>query len=182
MKLIQIITLVTMFAFVSIAAGCGKKDGDGKKKGTSAQKVKPGDKKPTEPPKTPVADSAADVEAGLVVTEKFADVVAANKDDCAKLGAEITKFYEANKDAVEKGKKFATAMTPEAAAEYDTKYAARIAVFAPKMASAAKCMADPSVVEAMKLMTPEARPKVDPTKAEPVKADPAKAEPAKKAP
>ena len=174
MKLIKILTLVTMFALASLAAGCGKKDKD-KKKDPTAQKVKPGDvKKPAEPVKPPVADPTADEEAGLKVTEQLADVLDANKGDCAKLATELTKFYEANKDAVEKGKKFASSLTPESAAAFQLKYAERIAAYAPKMAAAAKCATDPAFAEAMKALTPE------PPKA--VAPPPAKDEPAKKAP
>lgn len=171
MKLIKILTLVSLFAFASMAAGCGKKDKDKTKTDPSAQKVNPGDT-PVEP-KTPepVAEPSADMEKGLEITEKLADVFDANKDDCAKMATEIGAFYAANKDAIEMSKKLATTMTPEAGKEFATKHAERIAAYSAKMAGAAKCMADPAVMEAMKVMSPEAPKAADPAKAEPAKTD-----------
>jgi hypothetical protein len=164
MKLIKILTLVSMFAVVSIAAGCGKKDKDNKD--TAAQKVKPGD---VEKPGEPADTSAADTEAGLIISEKLAEVFRANKADCAKLAREIVTFYRANKEAVEKGKKTVTSMTPEAEQAFTAKHAERIAAYRKKMSVAGKCMPDPAVMEAMKVMTP-------------AKVVPAEADPAQKAP
>ena len=162
MKLIKILSLAAMFAFVTAFAGCGKKDEDKKgkakpaadKKGDEKPADKPGDK-PADPPADKPADKPAaggdfDGEKAIAFPEKMADIIDANKEDCAKMGAELGKFLDENKEIIEQGK--AMQGNPEAAKEFMEKYKDRMTAATTKMAAMGKCAADPAMAEAMKKM------------------------------
>jgi len=161
MKLMKILSLVAMFAFVTAFAACGKKD---ENKDKNQAKPAPADEKKADetpapkPDETPAADegdktAAAgdfDPEKAIAFTEKMAEVVDANKDDCKKMGEELSKLVDENKDLIEAGK--ALKGDPEKQKEFAEKYKDRMAAIGPKMAGMAKCAADPALAEVMKKM------------------------------
>lgn len=161
MKLIKVLSLVAMFAFVTAFAACGKKDEDkdkGKAKPAPAEEKK-GDEKPADTPDETPADkpdegAAAggdmDWDKAIEFTEKMADLIDANKEDCKKMGEELGKFLDENKEIIEQGKSMQG--DPEKAKEFMEKYKDRMTAATTKMAAMGKCAADPAMAEAMKKM------------------------------
>ncbi len=162
MKLMKILSLVAMFAFVTAFAACGKKDeSKDKNKAKPAPADEKADEKPADTPdvKAPEAktDEAAggeasemDWEKAIEFTEKMADLIEANKEDCKKMGEELAKFLDENKELIEKSKTMQS--DPEKAKEFMEKYKDRMTAATTKMAAMGKCAADPAMAEAMKKM------------------------------
>jgi len=162
MKLFKILSLAAMFAFVTAFAACGKKDEDKKK--TEAKPAAGENKGPEKPADTPAekpADTPSDeateggggdfdMEKGIEFTEKMADIIDTNKDNCKKMAEELSKFIDENKDFMDKAKGMQG--NPEMAKEFAEKYKDRMEAAGAKMAGMGKCAADPAMQEAMKKM------------------------------
>ena len=160
MKLIKILTLASLFAFVSAFAGCGKKDEKKDKANTAAKagEKKAGDTTPTpppvkpdvKPPEPPAAGAGGemDFEKAVQFTEKMGEIVEASKDDCAKMAAGISKLVDDNEEMVEMGK--ALQADPAKAQKVMEKYKDRMTAATMKMAAMGECATDPAMAEAMK--------------------------------
>jgi ABC-type Fe3+-citrate transport system substrate-binding protein len=159
MKLIKILTLVAMFAFVTAFAACGKKDEDKKGKAKTTE-PKAGDETPGDEAKPPPADEPKepaagggdfDMEKAIKMTEEMADIVDTNKEDCAKMAEALDKWIADNMDTINKGKE--AQGDPEFGKEFAEKYKDRLAAATTKMGPGMqKCAADPKVGEVMKKM------------------------------
>ena len=85
------------------------------------------------------------------VTNKVADICAANRDNCAKLGKELDALISANAAKIKSFRTFAKNMTPTQKADFKKNYASKVQDATNRMRPAlTTCQGDRQVRTAMK--------------------------------
>jgi hypothetical protein len=106
----------------------------------------------------PAARVAAEIDAdkgeqAVVLMEKFAAIVDANKDNCDAMGNKLTAFVEDNSAQIKKLKS-GKPTTPEERRAFSEKYSDRMAAVAAKMMPGLKkCQSNAKVAAALKRAT-----------------------------
>ncbi len=168
-------------------AGCKKEDPAAPAATTATAEAKPAGDKPADPAAAPAgnaekpADPAAAapaavdpaaaapaaapavaidtvaIEAGIKQIEDMVAILKANAEDCDKAAAELTPFFEKNKESMVGFNKMMQGLSPEQQKEVQAKYMQRMmGAMQPMMEIGMKCEANENFKKAMSALAPEA--------------------------
>jgi hypothetical protein len=100
----------------------------------------------------------ASAETSLTLSERMAEIAVRDRGDCARMGADLTRFFEENASVIAAVKTAERARSAEAQAEFERTHRARIDAIATRMMPAlTACGSDPRVANAMRSLGDDRR-------------------------